>query len=225
MFKKLLTLLRGRSADASEAFFDANSLTLLRQQLRDAASGVLTARKSVAVIMAYAEREKASLAKTNARIADLEARACEALKQGQEDAALEAATAIANLEAERDATERTIATYETELVKMRQTLSSNESLLAEIQRGQRIVEAKSKTEKLGKDSPSWTKSDLTDAAETLARLQERQKLAEATVEAMAELSAEGSADALSDRMAASGFGAPKKTAASDVLDRLRAKAA
>ncbi|MEH6521318.1 PspA/IM30 family protein [Sulfitobacter sp.] len=225
MLRQLLTLVRGQTADASQTFLDANAISLLRQQLREAAGGVQKTRKAVAVVMAYAEREKTSLAAIEEQISDLEARTCAALEKGENDIALEAATAIANLEAERDATRRTIATYSSEVVHLRQTLAQNEALLNELKRGQRIAEATSKTQGLRGDTPSWTQSDLADASETLKRLQERQQHNDATMAAMAELSAGTSADALSDRMAAAGFGAPKKTAATDVLDRLKKKGA
>ncbi len=225
MLRHLLTLFRGQTADASQAFLDANAISLLRQQLREAASGVQKTRKAVAVVMAYAEREKNALAAIEEQIADLENRTRDAMEKGEDAIALEAATAIANLEAERDATQRAITTYTSEIVQLRQTLAQNEALLSELKRGQRIAEATSKTQQLRGDAPSWTQSDLADASETLKRLQERQQHNDATMEAMAELSASTSADALSDRMAAAGFGAPKKTAASDVLERLKKKAA
>ncbi|KAG1647406.1 hypothetical protein GQR58_030622 [Nymphon striatum] len=221
MLRQLFTLFRGHSADASQAFLDANATALLRQQLREAASGVQESRKAVAVVMAYAEREKTSLAAIEGKIADLETRACDALAKGADDIALEAATAIANLEAERDATNRTITIYTTEIVQLRQTLGQNEALLGELKRGQRIAEATGKTQRIRGDMPSWTQSDLADASETLKRLQERQQHNAATMEAMAELSSASSADALSDRMATAGFGTPKQTAASDVLARLK----
>ncbi|MCX7559243.1 PspA/IM30 family protein [Sulfitobacter sp. F26204] len=221
MLRQLFTLVRGRTADASQAYLDANATALLRQQLREAAVGVEKNRKAVAVVMAYAEREKASLVQIEDKITDLEARACDALDKGADDMALEAATAIANLEAERDATQRTIKIYSTEIVQLRQTLGQNEALLSELKRGQRIAEATSKTQRLRGDTPSWTQSDLSDASETLKRLQERQQHNEATMQAMAELSSTASADALSDRMASQGFGVPKKTAAADVLARLK----
>lgn len=104
IFKQLLTLARGRSADASQRFLDMNAVSLLRQQMCDAASGVEKSRKAVAVVMAYAKREQTSLAGINAKITDLEARTIEALEKDREDLALEAATSIANFEAERDAT-------------------------------------------------------------------------------------------------------------------------
>lgn len=221
MLRQLFTLARGRSTDASQAFLDANATTLLRQQLREAANGVQKSRKAVAVVMAYAEREKVSLTAINTKISDLETRACDALEKGADDIALEAATAIANLEAERDATQRTIKTYTTEIVSLRQTLGQNEALLGELKRGQRIAEATTKTQHLRGDTPSWTQSDLADASDTLKRLQERQKHNDATMEAMSQLSSATSADALSDRMASEGFGAPKQTAAIDVLARLK----
>lgn len=223
MLKQLFTLARGRSTDASLAFLDANATALLRQQLREAANGVGKSRKAVAVVMAYAEREKVSLKAIEDKITDLEARTTAALEQGNEEIALEGATGIANLEAERDATQQTIKTYTSEITQLRQTLTQNEAVLNELKRGQRIAEATSKTQKLRGEPSSFTQSDLADASETLKRLQERQKHNDATMEAMAELSVSTSSDALSDRMAAAGFGAPKQTAASDVLDRLKAR--
>ena len=56
MFKLFVTLLRGRNADAADALTNTLALPILRQQLRDCAGGVETARRAVA--MAYAERER-----------------------------------------------------------------------------------------------------------------------------------------------------------------------
>ena len=53
MLKKLFTLVRGRSVDASQSFLDANAIALLRQQMRDAANGVDKSRKAIAIVMAY----------------------------------------------------------------------------------------------------------------------------------------------------------------------------
>ena len=74
MFNTIVTLIRGRSHDAAQGIANANALSILRQQLRDAASGVEAARRSVAVVMAYAERERKSLPRITAQLSDLEAR-------------------------------------------------------------------------------------------------------------------------------------------------------
>ncbi|MBL9054477.1 MAG: PspA/IM30 family protein, partial [Tabrizicola sp.] len=91
MLNTVVTLIRGRSQDAAQAVADANALSILRQQLRDAAAGVEAARRAVAVVMAYAERERKALPRIGGQLADLETRAVAALGQGREDLASEAA--------------------------------------------------------------------------------------------------------------------------------------
>ena len=85
MFKLFVTLLRGRNADAAESLTDAAALPILRQQLRDCAAGVETARRAVAMVMAYAERERKAQTRISAQLADLETRALAALAQGRDD--------------------------------------------------------------------------------------------------------------------------------------------
>lgn len=224
MIKQLLTLARGRSADASQAFLDVNAVSLLRQQLRDAANSVDKSRKAVAVVMAYAEREKVSLVRVKSQISDLEARTLEALakdREDREDLAIEAATSIANLEAERDATQKTIDTYASEIVRLRKDLSQSEAVLAELKRGQRIAEATAKTQRVRGDAPKTSQNDLSDASVTLKRLQERQQHADATLSALTELSVSDQAETLTERLAAAGIGMSEKTSAADVLARLK----
>lgn len=129
MFKQLLTLVRGQATDGSQAMLDANALSLLRQQMRDAAQGVDKSRKAVAVVMAYAEREKASLKRLEIQISDLETRALDALEQNCEDLASEAAGTIAQLEAERDTTVKVIEAYQTQIIRLKQCLTENETCL------------------------------------------------------------------------------------------------
>lgn len=223
MLKQLFTLARGRATDAGQAYLDANAVALLRQQMREAAAGVARSRKAVAVAMAYAERERAALAKIDSQISDLEARATDALAQDREDLARQAAEAIADLEADRSAAQRTVATYDRDIVILRRTLRQSEAQLTELKRSQRLAEAAAKTHQMRGTLPAHTQSDLSDAADTLARLRDRQSLADETMAAMTELSTAQSADAVSDRLAAAGMGAPKQTTADAVLARLKSK--
>jgi len=223
MLKQLFTLARGRATDAGQSYLDANAVALLRQQMREAAAGVARSRKAVAVAMAYAERERAGLAKIESQISDLEARATEALEAGQEDLARQAAEAIADLEADRTAAQQTVDTYDRDIAVLRRTLRQSETQLTELKRGQRLAEAASKTHQMRGTIPTHAQNDLSDAAETLARLRDRQSLADETMAAMTELSTAQSADAVSDRLAAAGMGAPKQTTAHAVLARLKSK--
>lgn len=222
MLKQLLTLARGRSEDATAAFLDANALSLLRQQLRDAATSVEASRKALAVVIAYAEREKASLRALTGQIETLEGRALVALEKKREDLALEASEAIADLEAEAGATRKAIDTYASEIRHLRQALKHSEAQLTDLKRGQRLAEASDKALKLRGAMPALERTDLEDAAATLRTLQSRQHHAAATARAMADLSTQIKAETLEDRLAAAGCGAPKPDDAAAVLARLKA---
>ncbi|ADE86755.1 PspA/IM30 family protein [Rhodobacter capsulatus] len=224
MFKMITTLIRAGTADAEEAFTDAHALTLLRQQLRDAAEGLEGAKRAVAVVMAYAARERAAAARIAGQIADLESRAVAALGQGREDLATEAAAAIAGLEAEAEATARALAQYDTETRRLRETVALAEQRLRALQRGKQIADAASRTQKLRGTLPDGVTASLTEAEATLARLQARQAHAEAVETALADLGLATSAEATVTRLAAAGCGAALRPEAAQVLARLREKA-
>lgn len=225
MIKQFLTLARGRSADTTAAVMDANALSILRQQLRDASTAVERSRKALAVVMAYAEREKASLVKLEAQIETLETRALAALEKDREDLALEASDAIADLEAEATATRHAIDTYSDEISRLRKALKDSEAQLVELKRGQRLAEANDKAIKLRGALPNVARTDLEDAADTLKQLQTRQDQAHATAKAMTQLSTQMKAETLDDRLAAAGCGSPKQSSGAAVLDRLKASRA
>ncbi|WP_176440243.1 PspA/IM30 family protein [Boseongicola aestuarii] len=225
MFKQFMTLARGHVTDSSTSVLDANAMTLLRQQMRDAAKGVAKSRKSVAVVMAYAEREKAALTRIEAQIADLETRALDALAKEREDLASEAADAIARLEIERDTTRNAVTTYETQIVRLKACLAESEGCLREMKQGQHLAEAKDKAQRLSGSMPSGIMNDLKDAEFTLKRLQERQEHAEATADALVELSVADNADDLVKRLAEDGCGTSLNPDGTSVLERLKKKAA
>lgn len=225
MFNTIITLVRGRSHDAAQALEDANALSILRQQLRDAAGGVEAARRAVAVVMAYADRERKSLPRINAQIADLEGRAIAALAQGREDLATEAAAAIAQLEAERTTTETALATYEVEIARLRDELSGAELRLRDLKRGLQLADAAQKSQTVRGVVSRPVTASLAEAEATLTRLQSRQLHAEATALAVVELSAGQSAEAISARLAAAGCGPTIRPDAAAVLERLKRKSA
>ncbi|MFN5716319.1 MAG: PspA/IM30 family protein, partial [Bradyrhizobium sp.] len=78
---------------------------------------------------------------TNTRIADLEVRASAALEGGREDLAREAAQAIANLEAERDAAMTARTLFATEITRLKRHVANAEARIAELDRGRRLARA------------------------------------------------------------------------------------
>src|SRR2546430_7965892 len=103
MFKTVLTLFRGSVAAAGEQLEDRTALLILDQQMRDAAAAVERGKRTLALAIAQDQQEGRKLEATVARIADIETRAVAALDGGREDLAKDAAEAIADPEADRDA--------------------------------------------------------------------------------------------------------------------------
>lgn len=225
MFKQIVTLFRGAAHDAAEDFTDRNALRLLNQQMRDGAEAVAQARNAVAIAVAQNRQEAAQHERLVSRIADLEVRAMAALEQNKDDLAREAAETIALLEAERDASAEAQTRFSTEIARLRTNVHAAEMKLRELQRGQRIAVATDKAQKLRSVAPQSELSTLKEAEETLARLRSRQKQIDLTDQAMAEMDTTGDPSAMAEKLAEAGCGAPMKTSADDVLQRLKARSA
>jgi phage shock protein A len=225
MFKTVLTIFRGSVAAAEEEFEDRTALLILDQQMRDAAVAVERSKRSLALAIAGDQQEGRRLDTTNARIADLEVRATAALDGGREDLAREAAQAIANLEADRDAAMTARALFATEIGRLKRHVSSAEARITELDRGRRIARASEAVRALrrgGIEAARPYESTLPEAERTLRRLRERQIEAQAADDALFELDAATGPLAAAEKLAEHGFGPRLKSTADDVLARLNA---
>ncbi|AYG63405.1 PspA/IM30 family protein [Rhizobium jaguaris] len=225
MFNSILTLIRGRAHDAEQAFMDRNAVPLLAQQIRDAAGAIQSARRAVAIAVAQNEQEKSRQAVIVGRIADLETRTIAALQKGSGELAREAAEAIAQFEAERDASEKAQAQFTQTIGKLKATVSASEARLQELQRGERLAHAIKETQKLDTvcDNNSGL-ATLNDAEETLARLRAHQDRCEIAAAAMKEMDAANRPEVAIEKLANAGFGTPLGPSADGVLARLRERA-
>jgi phage shock protein A len=225
MFKTVLTLFRGSVAAAEEELEDRTALLILDQQMRDGAAAVERSKRSLALAIAGDQQEGRRLDTTNARIADLEVRATAALDGGREDLAREAAQAIANLEADRDAAMTARALFATEITRLKRHVSSAEARITELDRGRRIARASEAVRALrrgGIEAARPYESTLPEAERTLRRLRERQMEAQAADDALFELDAATGPLAAAEKLAEQGFGPRLKATADDVLARLNA---
>jgi len=226
MFKTVFTLLRGSVAAVNEELEDRSALLILDQQMRDAGSAVERSKRSLALAIAGDQQEGRRLDATNARIADLEVRATAALDGGREDLAREAAQAIANLEADRDAAMTARTLFASEITRMKSQVANAEARITELDRGRRIARAAEAVRNLrrgGIEAARPYESTLPEAENTLRRLRERQIEAQAASDALIELDAATGPLATAEKLAAQGFGPRLKSTADDVLARLNAK--
>jgi len=227
MLKTVVTLIRGRAHEAEERLADRHALSLLDQQMRDAAFSLDRAKKALAVAMAQDKAEAHRLEATRAQLAELEMRAVAALKAGREDLAQRAAENIAALEGDAQAAEKARAIFAVEIAKLERHVRNQSARLAELERGRRIARAAEavRIARRGRleDAPCH-QATLSEAEATLTRLRERQAEVCAAETALDALDAEPGAENLNETLADAGFGPPVKPRASDVLARLKEKA-
>src|SRR5229473_2730720 len=218
MFKTVLTLFRGSVAAAGEELEGRNALLILDQQMRDAATAVERAKRTLALAIAQDQQEGRRLDATNARIADLDA--------GREDLAREAAESIAALEADRDAAMTARTLFAAEISRLKRQVASAEARINELDRGRRIARASEAVRALrrgGVEAARPYESTLPEAENTLKRLRERQMEAQAADQALIEIDVASGPLATAEKLAEQGFGPRLKSTADDVLARLNAK--
>ncbi|WP_050422869.1 PspA/IM30 family protein [Bradyrhizobium tropiciagri] len=226
MFKTVLTIFRGGVAAAEEELQDRTALVVLDQQMRDAAAAVDRSKRTLALAIAGDAQEGRRLDATNARIADLEVRASAALEGGREDLAREAAQAIANLEAERDAAMTARTLFATEITRLKRHVANAEARIAELDRGRRLARASEAVRSLrrsGIEAARPYESTLPEAEATLKRLRERQMEIQAADDALFEIDTASGPVVIAEKLAEQGFGPRMKSTADDVLARLKAK--
>lgn len=223
MFKSMFALIRGTSHEAAQGVVDRNAMIILRQQIRDSAEAVTSAKKAVAIATAQNEQEKRQHQKLVARIGDLEDRTIAALENGESELAKEAAEAIAILEAERDASEQAQKSFSVEIERLKRVVLQSEARLRDLKRGHRIADATDKTQRLRQSAPNSGLSALQDAECTLTRLRERQMEMDAAANALDDMADENNPDAIAQKLSEAGCGSPITSTADQVLARLQNK--
>mgnify|MGYP005995140585 CR=1 FL=1 len=222
MLTLLRTLARGAAAQACEEAYDRHALLVLNQQIRETAADLERGRRALATAIAGDAAEARRLAEVEGRAADLEIRAVAALAAGREDLAREAAEAIADLEAERDALRAARASFAAEVARLRLVLADATRRQAALERGRRVAAASEAVRRLRPAANGGECANLRQAEATLARLQRIQVEAAATDEALAAI--ETPEDSIAERLERAGFGPRTRSSADDVLARLRNRA-
>ncbi len=223
MIKVLDLLMRGAIADTSQAIHDANAVAILRQQIRDAAAALASARRELAVAMAYGAAEGRALDALAARIDDVTAGGRRALADGREDLGRDAASLIAALEDERADRQDAAARFGRDVKRLKDLVGRGQDRLRDLDRGlqtARATEAVRRAGLNGRRVAARSTGALGEAEATLARLRARHAGEADMLDALASLDEAGDVDA---RLDAAGYGRVR-TDPKAVLERLRASA-
>lgn len=228
MLRIFTTLVRGAAAEAEQAVFDANAIRILEQQLREAAGALEYSKRELACAMAHRASEARAAEALEARRAELEQAAVEALAGGREDLANDAATVIAATEDELNERRAASKRFDTDIARLRMLSDNGRKRLAELRRGLEMARAQEALRRAGANGRralATGSGALREAEATLAKIREKHMHSDDFAEACEVLEADTAERAIDKRMAEAGFGPNLKTKPTDVLERLKRKQA
>jgi phage shock protein A len=141
MFSTLKTLFDGANSRADDRLKDTYAVELIEQRIREA-EGNLGAAKMTLASLIQRKRSEAKLADTlNAQIKTLTGRATEALASKREDLATEAASAIAEMENERELRQNTISRLESRIVQLQTSVETAHRRIVDLKLGANTARA------------------------------------------------------------------------------------
>lgn len=224
MFKTLNTLLRGASARAEDAVTDAYAIELIDQKLRESQAAMQGAKASLAQLIQRQRAEEKQVSVLDAGIADLTERARQALDQGAEPLAVEAATAIARMENERSVRAETLAKIEARAIRLRGSVETANRRMIDLRQGAIAAKAVRKE--------AQTQSQINKSLSGTCSMDEAEALIDRVVtaddpfeqsEILREIDTDLADGDIAQKMADQGFGSSDKSTAASVLARLQVK--
>lgn len=226
MLDLLSTLIKGANAKATETATDYFAIDLLNQKIREAEAGVTGAKQALATLIMRQRTEQRALEMVQVRKIGLEDRVREAIAAGNEELAMEGATAIADLENEEDVRRETVARIADKVRRLRLSVEKAHRRVVDLRQGAvtaRAIDVERKAQK--RVIRSINGGSAIEEAEALIRRVADQDDPLEQAEIAEEIDASLNHRVTEDRLAAAGFGPQTKVRPEDVLARLRTKPA
>jgi phage shock protein A len=224
LLTKLWTLFRGHASEAGERIVDANALTILDQEMRDAKTALSKAQTDLASLMGKRKLEETKFAQLSEAYQRDAALAQRSLAEGREDLAQELATRIARVESEALAVRKTIETFSATEERLKQAVESTRQRISAASREIETVRATESVQQAQASiasGASGVNSKLNSAMDSLNRMKEKQAARDAHFQAASELDEAVSGGALDKKLADAGLLAGASSGAG-VLARLKA---
>lgn len=224
MLRTLNTLFDGANARAEERLRDHFCIELIDQKIREAEASLKAAKFSLASLIQRERAETRQVTALENRITDLTGRASQALEEGREDLATEAAGAIAQMENELKLRGETVRRLESRILQLRQSVDSANRRIIDLKQGAIAARAAKKEADIQRRLGSHIAQDTAfeEAEALIKRVLNRDDPFEQG-QILREIDAGLDRTDMADRLAEEGFGDRTKSTAADVLNRLRAQ--
>lgn len=222
MFNTLKTLVVGANARADEKLREEFSIELIDQKIREATQSLKAAKLSLAGLIQQQRVEKRQLDGLNARVADLMARAKEALAGGRDDLAQSAAQAVADLENECAVRHQTVDRLDARIFQLRQTVETANRRILDLKQGALAARSVRREQAMQKRLNHHVGGDgpIREAEELIASVVNAKDPFEQG-QILDEIDRGLDHSQIALRMEEAGFGPKTRSTASDVLARLK----
>jgi phage shock protein A len=223
IIQKFVTLVRGTGNEIGQAVVDRNAITIVEQELRDADSALIAARNALVTQKAQRKVLSDKVDAKKARLKELESLMPQLVKGTDEKLALDTATRISEFENEIGGDAAVLTSMDKTIDDLNRSIQTGDKAIEALKRRKDALKATEQVQRAQVSVSavaSGSSAKLRTAMDSLDRMDERQKLRAAELDAASETASASGDGGLDARLKAAGV-IPGETAASDVLARYK----
>jgi phage shock protein A len=224
VWQKLVTAVKGGANEAAQSVVDSQAIRILEQEIREAKDELRKSDHARTQILAKCKIAQQKVDSINSNIAQYEEHARKAIDTDRQ-LALDCAQKVSDLKAELDAEQTYLDQFKKSEVQLAGNISTAKANLRRLEQQVDMVKATESVQKAQVAVSSrhmGANSKMKTATESLARIQEKQNLRNAELEAAEELASSESTDDLESRLAQAGIKGGQSSA-DDELSRILGK--
>ncbi len=220
IWRKLFTLGRAGAHEATSAVVDANAIRILDQEIRDADTAQAKARDNLATLVARRRIQENDVKSLREQVAKYENSARAAVTKGDMDLARQVAQRIADIESEISLKEPQIGGMREAEDQLHQAIAATDRRIDTLKREVEVVKVNESVQKAqAAVTARGAGASLGSAADSLARIKERQMIRGEKIKAAGELEDRRTGADLDEKLRVAGI-LPGQSSADDILARL-----
>jgi phage shock protein A len=224
VWRKLITAVKGGATEAAQSVADSQAIRILEQEIREAKDELRKSDHARTQILAKCKLAQQKVDSLQASVEQYEAHARKAVDTDRQ-LALDCAQKVGDLRAEQDGEQKYLDQFKQSEKQLAANIKQAKSNLKRLEQQVDMVKATESVQKAQVAVSSrhlGANSKMKTATESLSRIQDKQNLRNAELQAAEELATEESSDDLSKRLAEAGI-AGGNASADDELSRILGK--
>ena len=222
MLKTFKTLLNGASASAQESVRDKYAIELINQKIREAEGSLRSAKVTLATMVQRQRTEEKLAQGIEMRMGELTQSIENALKDKNEEMALQGAEAVAAMENELETRKETLSRLDQKIVRLRHSVEAGHRRIVELKQGAitaKAVKAEQQIQVQLNNSHS-PQNSMEEAEELIATVISKEDPFE-RAEILSAIENDLQHKSIAQKMADNGYADSTKSTAQDVLNRLK----